>query len=142
MALQAALNRRGYTDSYGKALLEDGFFGPRTGQALVKYTSTELGRGQGYADDRVLQALGITTSAGAGSNPAFKTGGASSIPPGGTAAGGANTFGPSMITESFEAAGPLASLRQASNDYLGMPLEYAAGALLGGVALLYIWKRK
>lgn len=136
-AFQQALNRRGYGP-----LVEDGYFGPKTTAAWMRYTS-QFGRARATVDDTDLRAFGVSTSSGGATNPAFTSGGASAIPPGGTAAGGANTLGPSMVSDIYgEAAGAISPLRQASMDYLGVPLEYVAGAVIGAAALIFIWKRK
>ena len=40
----------------------DGLFGPRTQQALVKFTSEKEGRGYPYADDAFQQRWGISAA--------------------------------------------------------------------------------
>jgi peptidoglycan hydrolase-like protein with peptidoglycan-binding domain len=124
VALQQKLQNLGFSP---KGI--DGQYGPNTAAAVRAYQSAWGLRATGVADDQTLQSLGLTTSAGAASNPTFKSGGASAMAPGGTAAVVAAAAGSSFV----DAPAP----PFATSKYV---LYASYGAML--LALVLLWPKK
>lgn len=123
--LQRALNAAGATDNSGSLLTVDGVFGPKTAEAVVKYSST-WGHTQSYIDDSLATALGLQSSAFATPAPTKTSGGSTAVVP-----AGQNTIRPAV---------QLPTSTGSIINWLKANWMIAAGVAVGGFALLLLLK--
>ena len=57
LALQKFLNKRGYTDAYGRPLAEDGIYGNNTYNAVIKYQEANGLFGDGIVGDKTWNSM-------------------------------------------------------------------------------------